>query len=91
MVGVSWRSSLHTPIRDGQYVSIPEVAKSLGSDVGVINLQYSFTEEEHERFKTLGEEYGFDFHTPREIDLKDDLEDVFAILQLCDACVTPLI
>lgn len=91
VVGVSWRSSLHTPIRDGQYVSIPEIAKSLGSDVGVINLQYSFTEDEHEQFKALGTEYGFDFHTPREIDLKDDLEDIFAILQLCDACVTPLI
>lgn len=91
VVGVSWRSSLHTPIRDGQYVSIPEVARSLGSNVGVINLQYSFTEEEHERFTALGEEHGFDFHTPREINLKDDLEDIFAILQLCDACVTPLI
>jgi Flp pilus assembly protein TadD len=91
VIGISWRSSYSTSQRDAQYVSIEELAKSISADVGVINLQYSFREEEHDRLEALSRTHGFDFHTPREIDLKDDLDDIFAILQACDACVTPMI
>lgn len=91
VIGISWRSSHSTSQRDAQYVAIEELAQSISADVGVINLQYSFREEEHDQLEALGRKHGFDFHTPREIDLKDDLEDIFAILQACDACVTPLI
>jgi len=91
VIAVSWRSSLHNRLRDQQYVAIEDLASSLGDGVGVVNLQYSFIEEEHDGLVDLGRRNGFDFHTPRQIDLKDDLDDIMAILQLCDAVVTPLI
>lgn len=91
VIGISWRSSFSTAQRDAQYVSIPELSEALAADVGVINLQYSYRESECEQLEEMAEKFGFDFYTPPGIDLKDDLDDIFAILQCCDACVTPLI
>lgn len=90
-LGLSWRSKMHTRMRDQQYVTLDELAATLPTGAVAINLQYSSTDEETARLKELGVRHGFEFVTPEGVDLKDDLDDIFAILQVCDAAVTPMI
>ena len=91
--GVSWASRFTNYTREKQYIGLEDLAKALGGgkDLGVINLQYSYDPDEADRLKELGRSNGFQFYTPDDIDLKDDLDDVLTILRLCDMSVTPLI
>lgn len=90
-IGLSWRSKLRTRHRDQQYVTVEELASAIPAGSVAVNLQYSSTDEEKERLAELGHRFGFEFVTPEGVDLTDDLEDIFAILQVCDAAVTPMI
>lgn len=90
-IGVSWRSKVRNRTRDTQYLSIQQVASAIPPGCAVVNLQYSSTPEEMAEFEALGQRFGFDFVTPPDVDLTNDLEDVLAILQVADAAVTPLI
>lgn len=91
VVGIAWRSSLHNRVRDLQYLSPEEISAALGFDVGVVNLQYSYTADEHAAFCALGQEKQFKFVTPPDIDLKNDLDDVFALIEAVDVVISPLI
>ena len=90
-LGVVWRSALRNHKRDKQYVTPSQMIAALPAGVGVINLQYSYDAEEAEAFSALGARHGFQFETPPEIDLKDDLDDLFALIQCLDGVVGPLI
>lgn len=91
VVGVAWRSSKHDRVRDLQYMTPQEISQALGFDVGVVNLQYSHTQEEHIAFCKLGNERQFKFATPPDIDLKNDLDDLFALIEVVDVVISPLI
>ncbi len=90
-LGLSWRSRIRNRQRDRQYLTIEELAAALPEGAVGVNLQYSWTEEEAEQLTELGRQRGFDFVTPEGVDLTDDLEDILALLQVCDAAVSPMI
>jgi len=91
LVGISWRSALHTRMRDLQYLAPEEIARTFGPDVAVVNLQYSTAPEELDAFRALSDEHGFRFIHPEGVDLKDDLDDVMALISTLDLIVSPLI
>ena len=90
-VGICWRSSVHNRARDLQYLSPREIAECFDERFVLINLQYDHLREETDTFTEIGEERGFEFVTPPDIDLRDDLDDLTALCAECDIVVTPLI
>ncbi|HEY0836069.1 MAG TPA: tetratricopeptide repeat protein [Azospirillum sp.] len=91
LVGVSWRSALRTRTRDIQYLTPEELSQALGFDVAVVNLQYSHQDEELEAFTREGQRHGFHFIHPEGIDLRNDLDDLMALIAALDLVITPLI
>ena len=90
-IGVAWRSGFRNHLRNQQYIEIEELARVIPPNTLVVNLQYDFTAEEEERFLQVSEKMNFKFITPPNIDLKNDLEDIFAIMSNVDLVVSPLI
>ncbi len=90
-VAISWRSKMRNRTRDQQYLTTDELAAALPEGGVAVNLQYSSTEEEIAELHKFGQQYGFEVVTPEGVDLTNDLEDIFALLQVCDAAVTPMI
>lgn len=90
-LALSWRSKMHNRMRDQQYLTLEELAAALPEGSVGINLQYSSTDEEIDELRELGRQRGFDVVTPDGVDLTNDLDDVFALLQVSDAAVTPMI
>lgn len=91
IVGISWRSAVRTRMRDLQYPGLEQMARLLGHDVVVINCQYSWQDEELALLERFGRDRGFTFFHPPGIDLKDDLDDVFALTSVLDLVISPLI
>jgi tetratricopeptide (TPR) repeat protein len=90
-VGICWRSSYHNRARDLQYLAPDEIGQCFDENFVVLNLQYDHQEEETDLLEKVGRERGYEFVTPPEIDLKDDLDDLTALCEVCDIVVTPLI
>ena len=91
IVGVAWRSGLRTHLRNQQYLDPQSLIKTIPPGAGVINLQYDYSEDEVELFESIAHDKGFKFLTPAGINLKDDLDDIFALIQALDVVVSPLI
>lgn len=91
IVGISWRSAMRTRMRDLQYPGLDHMAQLLGHDVVVVNCQYSWQSEEIAQLEQYGRDRGFTFFHPPDIDLKDDLDDVFALASVLDLVISPLI
>jgi tetratricopeptide (TPR) repeat protein len=90
-VGICWRSSIHNRARDLQYLEPDEIGQCFDENYVLINMQYDHTKEETDVLERVGRERGYEFVTPPEIDLKDDLDDLTALCEVCDLVVTPLI
>ena len=90
-VGICWRSSYHNRARDLQYLAPEEIGQCFDENFVILNLQYDHKEEETDMLTKVGRERGFEFVTPPDIDLKDDLDDLTALCEACDIVVTPLI
>ena len=90
-VGICWRSSIHNRSRDLQYLEPEEIGQCFDENFVLINLQYDHINEETDRLEAVGRERGYKFVTPPGIDLKDDLDDLTALCEVCDIVVTPLI
>lgn len=90
-VGICWRSSYHNRARDLQYLAPEEIGQCFDENFVVLNLQYDHKEEETDTLARVGRERGYEFVTPPNIDLKDDLDDLTALCEACDIVVTPLI
>lgn len=90
-IGISWRSAHRTRMRDIQYPGLEQMAELLGHDVVVVNCQYSCQDEEIVQLEQHARNKGFTFFHPPNIDLKDDLDDVFALLSALDLVISPLI
>ncbi|MEK9594861.1 MAG: hypothetical protein VW057_02775 [Rhodospirillaceae bacterium] len=91
VIGIAWRSGLNNRIRNRQYLSPEQISAAFGFDVAVVNLQYSYTAQEHAAFSALSKVHHFDFDTPPGIDLTDDLDDLFALIETVDLIISPLI
>jgi tetratricopeptide (TPR) repeat protein len=90
-VGICWRSSIHNRARDLQYLEPDEIGQCFDENFVLINMQYDHIEEETNLLEKVGRERGYEFVTPPGIDLKDDLDDLTALCEVCDLVVTPLI
>lgn len=90
-LSLSWRSKIRNRMRNQQYLNTEELAEALPDGVVGINLQYSSTEDEVAELQEYCRPRGIDIVTPEGVDLTNDLEDIFALLQVSDAAVTPMI
>ncbi len=90
-VGLCWRSAIHNRFRDIQYLTLEEIADAVAPGAVVVNLQYSWTPEEIAELTRLGAARGFSVANPPEIDLREDLDDVLALMSALDLVVSPLI
>lgn len=90
-VGICWRSSVHNRARDLQYLDPDEIGQCFDENFVLINLQYDYTQEDIDLLEAVGRERGYEFVTPPGLDLKDDLDDLTALCEVCDIVVTPLI
>lgn len=86
-VGISWRGGMLTRQRSPQYASPEDLAEIMAIEgVDFINTQYSYTQEELNEFKEL---YGVELHTWDDLDLKQDLDRLVALLSELDVVVGP--
>ena len=84
-VAISWRSGVLSPTRNLYYPSVDEIVSIFrGLPVTVVNTQYGATDSELDRLRT-----GLDDLYLPSIDLKNDLDDVSALLKSCDLLVAP--
>jgi tetratricopeptide (TPR) repeat protein len=90
-IGICWRSSVHNRARSLQYLEPEEIGQCFGPGVLVVNLQYDHTGDETDLLEEVSRERGYEFVTPPDIDLRNDLDDLTALCSECDIVVTPLI
>ena len=89
-IGVAWRSGLFTTIRNnfvdmssfGYWSALSEITE----DVKFINLQYG---DFHQEINAAKKEFNINVEYWDDLDLKNDLEDVFAIIANLDIVFTP--
>lgn len=85
-VGVSWRSGLTAFGREFSYADIAQWLPVLSiPDIAFINLQYGDCHDELARLRELG---GPELHQWPDIDLKDDFDDVAALVSELDLVVS---
>jgi tetratricopeptide (TPR) repeat protein len=85
-VGISWRSMLNTGIRKAEYTSLDEwgaIFKIPG--IRFINLQYDRCQEELDEAAAF---FGVEIANFKDVDLKDDMEDVAAIISGLDVVIS---
>ena len=83
-VAISWRGGTLRSDTIPHYMNVSHFVESLRDlPVTVVNVQYSSTKEEIDQLQRGLEDF---LHPP--IDLKNDLEDVAAILSRCDLLIT---
>lgn len=87
-IGICWRSGLEQVIRGGTNTSIEKWWGDILSkeNCQFINLQYG--DYEHE-LVAAEQATGVNIHRWSDVDLKTDIEKVFAIIQNCDLVITP--
>lgn len=90
-IGICWRSSVHTRVRDIQYLQPAEIAAPFSQGCSLFNIQYDWLEEEVDTISREAARNDVDVHTPPGIDLRDDLDDLTALCAELDVVVTPLI
>ncbi|MDN5250652.1 tetratricopeptide repeat protein [Betaproteobacteria bacterium LSUCC0117] len=86
LIGVCWRSGKIDSARSKHYLSIEDLISPLISDDAIfVNLQYGPCEEELSRVE---EKYGIKIIRWEDIDLKDNLEQVAALISTLDIVVS---
>ncbi|OPZ78393.1 MAG: formate-dependent nitrite reductase complex subunit NrfG [Alphaproteobacteria bacterium ADurb.Bin438] len=86
-VGIMWRSGNVKRARGLEYAVVEDLKKTFSvKDVSFVNLMYSECEEEKQYIK---ENYGAILHEWEDLNLKDDFEDVFALIDGLDLVVSP--
>ena len=87
-VGLLWRSSLRNQQRDKYYLPVESLSPLFfeKNDIEWVNLQYGYTEDELEY---IAREFGVKLKTWDDIDLKDDLDAVSALIKNLDLVISP--
>lgn len=84
-IGVCWRSGVQNTKRSTHYMSAKQLAYCFnGLNINVINLQYSFQDSEIDILKESLPEQFVNFN---DIDLKNDQDDLAAIVSQCDLVI----
>lgn len=85
-VGVCWRSGTMDPNRNKHYTALTDWEKIFNLNNAIfINLQYGECEDEISRAEEL---HGIRIERWNDVDLKNDLDDVFALMSELDVIVT---
>lgn len=85
-IGICWRSGLLTPARNSEYTSILDWGPIFSiPNACFINLQYGNCEEE---LKQAEEKFKIKIMRWNDIDLKNDIDNVFALIDCLDFVVT---
>ncbi len=85
-VGVCWRSSLSGDMRDYAYLTVENIVQIFKDiECSIINLQYDCTDAE---LQLLQSELGERFINFSDLDLKDDQEEVAALISAVDLVFT---
>jgi tetratricopeptide (TPR) repeat protein len=83
LVGICWRSGKLDPVRNLSYTTLDEWGEVLQTPgFQFVNLQYGDCEAELQQAE---ERYGVEILRWPDLNLKDDLDDVFALIQSLDA------
>ena len=86
-VGVSWKSGNTKGIRSTLYTNIEHWLPVFAiEDINFVNIFYGDSEEE---LKWVEGQIGIKVHTPRGIDLKNDIDDLSALIASLDLVVGP--
>lgn len=86
LVGICWRSGLLTPTRNSEYTQVLDWAPLLArDDVVFVNLQYGESAQELEEVRR---ELGVEILNWPDLNLKNDVDDVFALISCLDLVVT---
>ena len=86
-VGVSWKSGNTTGIRSNYYTNIEHWLPVFAIEgINFVNLYYGDSEEE---LKWVEAQIGVKVHVPKGIDLKNDLDDLSALMASLDLVVGP--
>ena len=86
-IGLTWRSAIKTYKREQHYFELEQLLPILQvPGVHFVNLQYDDCEEELAR---LEREHGIAVHRWEDADLKDDLDDVAALIKELDLVIAP--
>ena len=86
-VGVSWKSGNTTGIRSNYYTNIEHWLPVFAiEDINFVNIFYGDSEEE---LKWVEGQIGIKVHTPKGIDLKNDIDDLSALIASLDLVVGP--
>ena len=86
-VGVSWKSGNTTGIRSNYYTNIEHWLPVFAIEgINFVNLYYGDSEEE---LKWVEAQIGVKVHVPKGIDLKNDLDDLSALIASLDLVVGP--
>lgn len=86
-VGLSWRSATQSYKRDQHYFTIEQMLPILAvPGVHFVNLQYDDCEHELQRIEHA---HGTAVHRWQDADLKDDIEDVAALMKELDLVIAP--
>jgi len=85
-IGISWKSGLTDPLRNAKHSSLLDWSELLTiKNLEFINLQYGNCIEE---IKSVEKILGVKIHTWKDLDLKNDLEDIIGLLANLDHVVT---
>lgn len=86
LVGICWRSGLLTPTRNSEYTNLLDWAGLLArDDVLFVNLQYGDSSQELAEARAV---LGAEIVDWPDLDLKRDMDDVFALISCLDLVVT---
>lgn len=78
LIGISWKGGLADPLRNSKYTKLAKWDTLLKADYVFINLQYGDCIDE---IREVESALGITIHTWEDLDLKNDLEDIFALLK----------
>ena len=90
-IGVFWRSEISTVKRAKHYLSPDLLLQGMPNNVLLVNLQYSYKKSEIVGIQKPDKQNGIKFYDPEGIDLKNDIDELLAILKNLDLVVGPLI
>jgi len=85
-IGISWKSGLTDPLRNAKHSSLLDWSELLTTkNLVFVNLQYGNCADE---IKNVEKILGIKIHTWEDLDLKNDVEDIFGLLVNLDHTVT---
>jgi tetratricopeptide (TPR) repeat protein len=86
LVGICWRSGKLDPVRNLNYTKLDDLSVILKDpNLKFVNLQYGECEAE---IRAVEEEYGIEILRWADLNLKDDLDDVFALIECLHSIIS---